>query len=271
MKHIVNFSGGDCSFWSAFRVIEKYGTQDVVLLFADTKIEDEDLYEFIDKAAAFLGVPLIKISDGRDPWQLFEDEGLIGNNHAPICSIRLKREMLDKWMRVNCLEMDTTIYVGFDFTEYNRLEDLRRELSPWKVEAPMCDEPLWDKCRIIAETRKLGFKMPKLYEMGFPHNNCGGCCVRAGFAHWQHLHKMLPARYQEWEEKEERLMVVLASRGITPLTILKDRRGNETNNLSLKALRLRIEAGEDFSKRGWGGCGCGGAKSPTEPLSGVTI
>ncbi len=46
MKHIVNFSGGICSFWAAHRVIQKHGVKDVVLLFADTLIEDDDLYAF---------------------------------------------------------------------------------------------------------------------------------------------------------------------------------------------------------------------------------
>lgn len=259
MKHIVNFSGGACSFWAAWRVVAKYGRENVVLLFADTLIEDEDLYEFNERAAELLGIPITRICEGRKPWQLFRDEGLIGNNRFPICSIRLKRDPLDLWTRQNCMEMDTTIYVGFDFTEHNRLEDLRRELSPWKVEAPMCDEPLWDKCKIISECAKLGFKQPKLYTLGFPHNNCGGRCVRAGITHWVHLHRVLPARFQEWEIEEQEAIIDLTARGIEPLTVLKDRRGGETRNLSLKDLRIRIESGEKFSRNDWGGCGCGGA------------
>jgi hypothetical protein len=46
VKHIVNFSGGACSFWAAHRVIQKHGKENVILLFADTMIEDEDLVRF---------------------------------------------------------------------------------------------------------------------------------------------------------------------------------------------------------------------------------
>lgn len=47
MKHVVFFSGGACSYCTAKRVIENVGKENVVLLFTDTKIEDEDLYRFI--------------------------------------------------------------------------------------------------------------------------------------------------------------------------------------------------------------------------------
>ena len=43
------------------------------------------------------------------------------------------------------------------------------------------------------------------------------------------------------------------------MTMLKDRRGGVTKSLSLEALRLRVESGEEFPKYDWGGCGCGGA------------
>lgn len=46
LLHVVNFSGGLCSFWSAHRVKERYGSANMVLLFADTLIEDPDLYGF---------------------------------------------------------------------------------------------------------------------------------------------------------------------------------------------------------------------------------
>ena len=55
MKHVINFSGGLCSFWAAHRVVAKHGTSDVILLFADTLIEDEELYEFNEHSAPCKG------------------------------------------------------------------------------------------------------------------------------------------------------------------------------------------------------------------------
>jgi 3'-phosphoadenosine 5'-phosphosulfate sulfotransferase (PAPS reductase)/FAD synthetase len=268
VKHIVNFSGGDCSFWAAHRVIHQYGKENVVLLFADTLIEDEDLYTFNTKAEEILGVKITRVSVEITPWALFRKEGLIANNRFPICSVRLKREPLDEWMisnfemledQSNFLLEKAILYLGFDWTEEHRLADIRREKPGFKIEAPMQWDPIWDKCKMRTEAEALGLPEQKLYKLGFPHNNCGGRCVRAGISHWVHLYRMLPARFLEWEFEEQTTMEDFRRRGIEPLTMLKDRRGGETKNLSLRDLRLRIEAGEKFDRNDWGGCGCGGA------------
>src|SRR5882724_12765223 len=95
--HVVNFSGGLCSFWAAWRVVQRHGPEPVVLLFADTLVEDADLYAFNARASELLGVPITRLSTGEDPWTLFRRKGLIGNSRFPICSVMLKREPLDAW------------------------------------------------------------------------------------------------------------------------------------------------------------------------------
>lgn len=271
--HVVNFSGGLCSFWAAHRVKQRHGIENLVLLFADTLIEDPDLYEFNEHSASILGVPITRLSRGLTPWELFRRQGLIGNSRYPICSVYLKREPLDEWharygkdliqIRQYSFWDDgrrpLIVYVGFDWTEENRLNDLRREKPQWRWEAPMQDEPIWDKCRMEREAIALGMKIPELYRLGFPHNNCGGRCVRAGISHWVHLYRVLPARFLEWEREEQDARVDFLRRGIEPLSILKDRRGGEFKCLWLADLRQRIESGEEFPKHEWGGCGCGGA------------
>lgn len=76
MKHVVFFSGGACSYCTAKRVIENVGKENVVLLFTDTKIEDEDLYRFIDEAAAAL---LIAIKGGRKTWMQSKSVNVFAN------------------------------------------------------------------------------------------------------------------------------------------------------------------------------------------------
>jgi hypothetical protein len=271
--HVVNFSGGLCSFWAAHRVQQMYGSENLVLLFADTLIEDPDLYEFNEQAASILGVPITRLCDGRTPWQLFREQGLIGNSRFPICSVYLKREPLDAWIHANCRTLaecqqtrfwddgkrPAVNYLGFDWTEEHRLNDIRREKPEFRWEAPMQDAPIWDKCRMEREARALGLTIPQLYRLGFPHNNCGGRCVRAGISHFVHLYYVLPERYLEWEREEQEARIDFINRGIEPLSILKDRRGGVRQNLWLSDLRVRIKSGEKFATDEWGGCGCGGA------------
>lgn len=271
MKWIVNWSGGLCSMFAAQREIQRHGTANVVNLFADTLYESPDLYEFNRRAEDLLGVEITRISVGLTPWQLFRKEGMIGNNGAPICSVRLKREPLNAWMesRFNLSDDQdsfsflpaATITLGFDWTELHRVSDFQAEQPSWRLSAPMTETPYWDKCRMILEAERLGFKTPELYVLGFPHNNCGGVCIRAGISHFVHLLAVLPARYAETELEELATNDEFVRRGIKggPFSILRDRRGGQTKPLLLRDLRLRVEAGEKFPRDEWGGCGCGGA------------
>ncbi|MGP4029731.1 hypothetical protein [Actinomadura sp. 3N407] len=79
MWHVVMFSGGINSWAAARRVADEHGTGKLQLLFADTYAEDEDLYRFLEEAAAQIGAPLVRIADGRTPWQVFDDEHYLGN------------------------------------------------------------------------------------------------------------------------------------------------------------------------------------------------
>lgn len=268
MTYIVNLSGGLCSFWAAHRTVTAFGRSNVVLLFADTLVEDPALYAFNDACSQLLGIQITRVSRELTPWQLFRLEGMIANNRFPICSTKLKREPLNQWMvshfeldqhQTNALLPDATVVLGFDWSEAHRVTEFQSEHPTWRLLAPMTQEPIWDKCRMQAEAVNLGLTLPPLYQLGFPHNNCGGRCVRAGISHWIHLLKTLPNRYAEWEEEEQLTIQNLSDRHIHPLTILRDRRGGQVNPMSLRELRQRVESGEQFPQYDWGGCGCGGA------------
>lgn len=270
MKRLVNFSGGLCSFWAAYREIKTYGPGSVILLFADVLIESEDLYEFNQRASDILGVPITRLCVGLTPWELFREEGMIANHLAPICSIRLKREPLNGWMEKHynldfreddMLLENGTVVLGFDWSEFDRVQKFQEAHPFWRVSSPMSEPPLWDKCKMRSEAENLGLKTAKLYELGFPHNNCGGACVKAGISHFVHLYRVMPEKFAEWEREELATQEVFRLRGFEKwdYTVLKDRRGGETKPLSLQSLRLRIESGEKFARDEWGGCGCGGA------------
>lgn len=251
MKHVVQFSGGVGSWAAAKRVAERHGSADMVLLFADVKDEDEDLYRFLAEAAANVGVPVTSISDGRTPRQVMKAERFIGNSAMDPCSKILKRQLLDRWCKQNCDPADTVRYIGIDFTEAHRLETFRKRVAPWTVEAPMCDAPYLDKAGMLAWLAREGVKLPRLYELGFPHNNCGGACVKAGQAQWALLLKHKPELYLEWEDWEAGMRADVGDH-----SILRDRRGGQSKPLTLRNFRLRVEAKQKHDEHEFGGCGC---------------
>lgn len=251
MKRVVSFSGGVGSYCAARRVIQEHGRDDVVLLFADTLVEDEDLYRFVYQGAFSLGCALTVIKDGRTPWQVMWDERMIGNSSIDPCSKILKRHLLDKWRNENCVLEDTICYIGIDWTESHRIETIRERVKPWKYEAPLCNPPYLSKQEMLLSLKKDGIKPPRLYEMGFSHNNCGGACIKAGQAQWALLYRTFPDRYLQIEEWEEEMR-----KRVGDHAILRDRSGGGDRPLPLRIFRKRLEAKEAFDTQEWGGCGC---------------
>lgn len=252
-RNVVMFSGGLGSWVAAKRVAERSGTDGMILLFADTLSEDEDLYRFLDEAAANVGAPLVRIAEGRTPWQVMSDERMIGNSRFDPCSKILKRKFLDKWRNENCDPDLTIIHVGIDWTESHRLTAIKARTKPWRYEAPLCDEPYLSKGDVKTLLATAGIRLPRLYEQGFPHNNCGGACVKAGQAQWALLLKTNRRSYLEREAWEEKMRERVGNH-----SILKDRRGGSTKPLTLRTFRERIEKQADaFNDNEWGGCACG--------------
>lgn len=264
MRHVVLFSGGAASWAAARRVADQHGTADLTLLFTDTKSEDEDLYRFLDEAAADIGVPVTRLADGRDIWQVFKDERFLGNSRADPCSRILKRGLSRDWVAENCDPADTTIYLGMDWTEVHRLERARNAWSPWRVEGPMTGPPYMTRPEMLAALEARGIRPPRLYGLGFTHNNCGGGCVKAGRSHFVQLLSVFPARYAEWERNEEDVRQHIGA----DVSILRDRGDGDTKPLTLAALRHEVEAGVSQPLWDHGGCACFEEPEPVEAGTG---
>jgi hypothetical protein len=161
MKHVVMFSGGAGSWATAMRVKEEFGTDDLYLVFADTLIEDEDLYRFINDAHKQIGGKLIWLKDGRDVWQVFKDVNFLGNSRITHCSKLLKQKPSRDWLNANCTPEDTIVYVGIDWSELHRLPAIVEAYKPYVAKAPMTDKPLLDKNQILEWMEKEGIKPPK--------------------------------------------------------------------------------------------------------------
>ena len=267
MKHIVFFSGGIGSFFTAKRVIDKVGCENVILLFTDTLIEDSDLYRFMDDASSYFKIPITRLADGRTPWEVFKDVKFLGNSRIAHCSHLLKQVPADKWVRENFKPEDCVLYLGIDWTEIHRTKAPKENYAPYQVKFPMCEEPYLSKNDMLEELEKIGIEQPRLYKMGFSHNNCGGGCVRAGQGHFAHLLKELPDKYKEWEENEEDVrqyldkdVSMIKRQKVVKKLNQKGRmyKDKETEALTLRKLRMEIEAKqtENIDFTDIGGCGC---------------
>lgn len=255
MKHVVMYSGGVGSWAAAKRVIEQHGTEDTILLFTDTKIEDEDLYRFLNETAVKMGVDLVWLEDGRDPWQVFKDVRWIGNSRIAQCSHLLKQKVSREWVEANFKPDEVTLYVGIDWTEIHRLPSIEKNWKPYTIQAPMTESPYWDKHEMLKDLKRAGIRKPRLYDMGFAHNNCAGFCVRGGQGHFINLLQKKRDLYIYHETKELEMQQYL---GRTDISILTRTVNGKEETLTLRQLREEWESGlgNQIDMLDIGGCGC---------------
>lgn len=253
MKHIVLFSGGLGSYYTTKRLLEQgIDKKDIILLFTDTKSEDADLYRFLKDAEKKLEIPITNFSDGRDIWQVYKDHRFLSNSRVDHCSGDLKRRMSRKFIK-QFKPNEVIIYLGFDWTEMHRYEKAVKAWLPYRMEAPLCNPPYIDKgdmkIKIVEED---GIQLPRLYKMGFAHNNCGGFCVKAGIGHYYHLLEVDPERYKYFEDKEQETINYIGK----DVSILRRTRNGVRKNITLKQLREEKETITEEEKCDIGGCGC---------------
>lgn len=250
-KHVVHFSGGTMSWAAGKRAAERYGTDGMVLLFADVMYEDADTYRYLEDAAANIGAPLVRISDGRTPWQVFRDVRMIGNSRVDPCSRVLKRDLLWKWVADNC-DSETVHHFGIHASESDRFERIKARMPERKVSAPLCERPAMSVREIREWEAREGLKRQRLYEEGFAHANCGGRCVKQGHGGWANLLRRRPASYLEVEAQEEEMRAFLGKN----ISVLKERINGESRPMTLREFRERVEAGTPYDLFDVGGCGC---------------
>ena len=254
MKHIISYSGGLGSAITADFICKQYGKENVILLFADTLIEDEDLYRFNNDVIKLLGCQFVRIADGRTPWQVFKDVKYIGNTRVDPCSRILKRDLIRKYLNENYKPYECIIWIGIDCTEEHRLAPVVERNKPYLYRSYFIENNMF----LIPDYKRWwcvenGIRIPRMYEMGFTHNNCGGFCVKAGQGQFEMLWKLLPEVYLKNENEEQ--LAIKANPNLRPF--LRKTINGKLRYLTLKQFREEfLESNKPIDSDEFGGCGC---------------
>jgi hypothetical protein len=204
-----------------------------------------------------LGCEWVRLTDGRTPMQVGLDRKCVPSNRMPVCSQELKRRVLRWYLDGNYDPASDVVYIGYDWSEPQRIASAQRFWAPWTMAAPLAEPPYAPPLQDLFRSR--GIEPPALYAYGLPHANCGGLCVRGGQAQWELMLQVDRCGYLEWEREEEAIRAALGK----DVSILKDRAGTVTSRswagkpLPLRVFREGIEQQPGmFDQDDWGACGC---------------
>lgn len=236
MKYVSSLSGGAASAVAHTRAIERYGKENVVAWFADTQWEDDDLYRFLNDLEGFWNQKIIRHTEGINPLQVAERQNIIPNARVAPCSYVLKQKPFKKF--IEAYEKPVTVLLGLDWSEEHRMK--APKLAYESIPGVSVDFPLMWKpydFDVFQTIKSWGIEIPRLYKMGFPHNNCGGRCVRQGIGEWQRLRVHFPERFanvRDWEAAQQ--AIGDARQGYA---ICKDQSNGEVKPLSLAEIERR--------------------------------
>lgn len=107
--------------------------------------------------------------------------------HGAPCTGMLKKAVRKKW-ECEHKEYDLTYVWGMEFNEKNRAKQIAENFPEFHHEFPLIEKYL-SKAEVHGLfERTFDFPRPKMYDMGYPNNNCIGC-VKGGMGYWNRIRK----------------------------------------------------------------------------------
>ncbi len=189
MKHIVCFSKGVSSALVAVSVVQRYGSDNVVLLNHDLnpRYEHPDIKRFAFEISNFLNIPITyaNFQDVSSPdeipsqFQVSMAAKAFKIGRYAVCTNHLKTLNFQNWMRKNSPpSFNTFVYYGF---AKNELERATRRTKIIHAMGYTAVYPLIDWITTLT-LQNIGISPPQIYNQ-FKHANCTGC-IKAGKQHW---------------------------------------------------------------------------------------
>lgn len=253
MKYVSSLSGGAASAVAHWRAVKRYGRENVTAWFADTLWEDQDLYRFLEDFESFIGQKIIRHTEGITPLEVAENQHIIPNQKLAPCSQVLKQKPFKKFIEAH--EKPVTVLLGLDWSEQHRMIAPKKAYE--SIEDVSVDFPLMWKpydFDVFQTVRDWGIEIPRLYKMGFPHNNCGGRCVRQGIKEWQRLKVHFPERFAKVRDWEAAQQAIGDAR--KDYAIARDQSGGEVKPLSLADIEAKEFANDEAIQEDLFACFC---------------
>lgn len=124
--------------------------------------------------------------------------GFVNSPYGASCTRLLKKRVRKEW-ELNQTESLTYIW-GFDERERERARRVEETMSEYTHIFPLIENHI-DKQTAHGMIVKAGIKRPKMYDMGYPNNNCLGC-IKGGGGYWNKIKIDFPEVFKKRAEME---------------------------------------------------------------------
>lgn len=126
----------------------------------------------------------------------------IPHGYAP-CTNLLKKRVRKEW-EFKHTDCDLTYVWGFDYKEKERAERTIESNPQANHIFPLIELGLSKEEVHALFFRKFNFNRPKMYDLGYPNNNCIGC-IKGGMGYWNKIRKDFPEVFNSRAKLEREL------------------------------------------------------------------
>jgi len=205
-RFVVWFSCGAASAVAAKLAVEKYGEACEVVYCDTLASEHPDNARFLRDIEAWIGRPITVIRSDRyaSVDDVFMKRRFMSGPGGAICTTEMKKLPRVAWQR----ETDTHIF-GYTADEQRRADDFEENNPTLHVEWILIEAGL-TKAACLWRLAMEGIALPKLYALGFEHNNCIGCVKATSPGYWNLVRKHFPDVFERRAQQSRTIGARLA-------------------------------------------------------------
>ena len=196
-RAVVWFSCGAASAIAAKLSVKKYG-DDCDVVYCDTGGEHHSNKKFLKDVEKWIGkdVTILKNKDYDSHFDVFEDKRFFVKVGFAYCTIELKKKLRLEYQRPDDIHI-----LGYTLEEKKRVERFNNNNPEIYTDWILIDNEV-TKEDCLGILWRLGIELPKMYELGYNHNNCIGC-VKGGIGYWNKIKKDFPEEFNRMASIEK--------------------------------------------------------------------
>ena len=193
------WSGGATSAVACKLALDKY--VDIKVVYIETGSHHPDILRFKKDCEGWYGVDIETIQHHKwvNHFEVCEALRFINSARGAACTTQLKRRVREKWEKGK----DITHYVwGFEkgSKEENRASRLLVSMPGFGHIFPLIEAGV-NKIRALQILTSVGIRVPEMYRLGYPNNNCIGC-PKGGKAYWNKIRVDFPSVFSRMSALE---------------------------------------------------------------------
>lgn len=179
----------------------------VVPTYCETGAEHPDNERFISDCEQWFGLSVTRLSSDtyEDTWDVWQKRRYLAGIDGAPCTVELKVKPRLDFQRPDDIHVFGYTADGTDAARAKRLRDTYPELT---IHTPLIERGL-TKAAVLAMVEDAGIRLPALYGLGFPNNNCLPCVKATSAAYWALVRRHFPAEFDRMARLSRELDVRL--------------------------------------------------------------